>query len=242
MLPKRHHRNDHRYYVNRGLIAESGIIPTGLQLIRDVHSLKILKKDNVVAEDRHGKPVNVMKVTGLFQECDKENANGRIYPFSVMKQAVQNIQEDISSRAVIGELDHPVDAKIHLDRISHLVTKIWMEGKKVYGEAEILDNQPHGACLRGLFERNVRTGISSRGVGDMELTESGNGKESYTVLDGYAFITWDAVCEPSVRGATLNVMESLNRKLKPIRESKNVFSREVYQEMLVKEIKKYFEL
>lgn len=240
MLPSRRTSGLNKSYVNRGMIAESGILPAGYRLLQDTTQSKILKIDKVVAEDKNGK-YNIMKVTGLFQECDKENANGRVYPFSVMKEAVINIQEDIASRGVIGELDHPVDAKVHLDRISHLITKIWMEGKRVFGEAEILDNQPLGACLRGLFERKVRTSISSRGVGDMELCES-NGKEYYTVQPGYAFITWDAVCEPSVAGANLNVMESLNRTLKPIRESRRMFSQETYEQLLVKEIKKYFEL
>lgn len=136
------------------------------------------------------------------------------------------------------------DAKIHLDRISHLNTKVWMDGNKIYGEAEILDNQPYGACLRGLFERKCQVGISSRGVGDMELREN-NGKQRYYVQEGYSFITWDVVSDPSVCGATLEpVMENLNKATKPLREArrKNLLDQVTYERMLIEEINKFFEL
>lgn len=133
------------------------------------------------------------------------------------------------------------DAKIHLDRISHVISKVWMDGKKVYGEAEILDSQPLGKCLRGLFESKIPVGISSRGVGDMEVRES-SGQEYYEVLEGYSFVTWDAVAEPSVHGATLSVMESLNKQLKPLKESRNKFSPQSYEKMLLSEIDRFFGL
>lgn len=133
------------------------------------------------------------------------------------------------------------DAKIHLDRVSHLMTKVWMDGRKVFGEAEILHNLPCGACLRGLFEHKVRVGISSRGVGDMEVVENA-GKEMYQVLPGYTFVTWDAVAEPSVSGAILNIQESLNKRLRPIQKERNRFAPDVYNNILVTEINKFFDL
>ena len=226
--------------VNRGLIAETGVIPHGLQLIQDSHAFRPVGKGiRAVAEGKGGKEQSVFRITGLFQEADKENANGRIYPRSVLEEAVRNIEEDLGKRSVMGEFDHPPDAKIHLDRISHLLTKIWMDGNKVYGEAEVLDSQPFGRCLRGLFEQKVVPGISSRGVGDMEVRESG-GDEFYEVLPGYAFVTWDAVAEPSVHGATLNVMESFRRKTAPLRESRHMFSPKVYEQHLMREIDDFF--
>ena len=159
---------------------------------------------------------------------------------TVLAPAVNSIQEDVSKRAVMGEFDHPADAKIHLDRVSHLMTKVWMDGRKVYGEAEVLHKLPCGACLRGLFEHKVRVGISSRGVGDMEVMER-KGQQVYKVMPGYSFVTWDAVAEPSVNGAILNIQEGLSKRLRPIKESKNKFSPEAYQNMLVSEIEKYLD-
>lgn len=226
---------------NRGLIAETGMIPAGCQLIQDTFPFKVLDKKTVV-EDINGVSQPVTRVTGLFQLGDKENANGRFYPTrDVLQPAVQQIQEDVAARAVMGEYDHPADAKIHLDRASHLITKIWMEGRKVFGEADVLHLLPCGAMLRGLFEHKVRVGISSRGVGDMEVQENG-GHEIYRVMPGYSFVTWDAVAEPSVGGAILNIAEGLNRRLKPVHRSRSQFSPTVYQDMLVREINSFFDL
>lgn len=226
--------------INRGLIAETGTLPAGVQMIRDTYTFQPLET-KVIKESINGH--NVLKITGIFQEGDKENANGRIYPTKeVLIPAVNSIQEDIAQRAVVGELDHPSDAKIHMDRISHLVSKVWVEGRKIYGEAEVLDRLPCGAMLKGLFEHKVRVGISSRGVGDMEMVES-NGMERYRVLPGYTFVTWDAVAEPSVQSAIMSVCESVgNRFVKPGQKSKikPQYSKELYESMLVEEINKLF--
>jgi len=227
--------------LNRRLIAETGAIPAGLRLIRDTMPFEPLDTKMTVNEDAHGREVPVMRVKGLFQMGDLSNANGRYYSTrEVLVPAVQSIQEDVSGRAVMGEFDHPADAKIHLNNVSHLITNIWMEGQKVYGEAEILHRLPMGACLRGLFEHKVRVGISSRGVGDMEMIESG-GQQLYRVMPGYTFVTWDAVAEPSVSGAILhNIQEGLYKKVNAVKKMKPQLRPETYQKTLVEEINKYF--
>lgn len=226
--------------ISRSMIAETGVIPAGLQLLRDTFPFEVLDKKDCVVEDANGREMPVMRVMGLIQKGDTENANGRYYPTKdVLTPAVRIVQEDIGNRSVLGEYDHPMDAKIHLDRISHLMTKVWMDGKKMYGEAEVLHRIPCGAALRGLFEHKVRVGISSRGVGDMEVVEH-NGHEVYRVVPGYAFVTWDVVAEPSVSGAILNIQEGLTRRLRPIKEQKHRFSDKVYQDKLVAEIDNFF--
>ncbi len=86
-------------------------------------------------------------------------------------------------------------------------------------------------------------GISSRGIGDMELRE-GNGEKYYEVLPGYTYVTWDAVSDPSVSGATLTVMEHLNKKVKPIQEAKkrssNLLDKQEYERLLVEAVHDYF--
>lgn len=237
MLPSRRNSS-----IDRRLIAETGQLPPGMRLIRDTQHFEIIDKKDVFKEDVNGRETPVMRVTGLFQKGNQQNANGRVYSTSeVLAPAVKQIQEDVEGRAVLGEYDHPSDAKIHLDRVSHLISKIWMDGDKVYGEAEVLHKTPCGAALRGLFEHKVRVGISSRGVGDMEVVEN-RGQEYYRVLPGYSFVTWDAVAEPSVHGAILNIQESMVRKLRPIMKDKNKFSPEVYESMLVREINSFFGL
>lgn len=227
---------------DRKLIAETGHIPAGARLITDTYPFQVIDMKKALTEGVGGQEMPVMRVTGLIQMGDQENANGRIYPTrDVLTPAVRKIQEDVDNRCVLGEFDHASDAKIHLDRLSHLMTKVWMDGRKVYGEAEILHRLPCGAALRGLFEHKVRVGISSRGVGDMEMVESG-GRETYRVLPGFTFVTFDAVAEPSVSGAILNIQESLTRRIKPIQQAKRTFRPEMYQKALVEEINKFFGL
>lgn len=197
-------------YFNRGLVAQTGCIPEGQQLLQDTWPLKILNQKRVMAEGVNGK-VPVMRVTGLFQNGNRQNANGRIYHTNILREAVQAIQEDLGGRSVWGEFDHPPDAKIHLDRISHLITKIWMEGDSVFGEAEIIEGMPFGNQLATLLKHGS-IGISSRGIGDMEVREE-NGQEIYYVTEGYRFVTWDAVAEPSVHGAILNIAEGRSRPM-----------------------------
>lgn len=178
-------------------------------LITDTMPLQIIKCDRVMAEGKDGaRPVT--RVTGLFQKADTINANGRLYPKDIMAKAVADLQENIKARVVLGELDHSQDAKIHMDRASHLITRLWMEGKDVFGECEILEEMPCGKMLKTLIDNKVRVSVSSRGVGDMEAIKEGD-KEYQRVCNGYSCMTWDCVLEPSVANTQLTVMESKNR-------------------------------
>jgi hypothetical protein len=220
---------------NRGLVAQTGCIPEGAMLLQDVWPLIIKDTKSIVSESIAG-GAPATRVTGIFQVADDINANGRVYPRPIIREAVEAIQEDISNRSVWGEFDHPPDAKIHLDRISHLITKVWMEGKNVMGEAEIIGELPHGSQLNTLLKRG-RIGISSRGIGDMEVKDNG-GSELYYVTEGYRFVTWDAVAEPSVTGAILQLVEG---KLKPLRRTRTarkqvVETKSAYNRMLIDEI------
>ena len=223
--------------INRQEISKSGIIPEGYQLIRDTFPLKVLDLKKAITESVSGAKVPVMRCTGLFQKADELNANGRIYPYDCLKAAVESIQGAVKNRSVIGEFDHASDAKVHLDRISHIVTKLTMDGRNVMGEIEVINDERcvYGNMLACYLDRGMQVGISSRGVGDMELTMH-EGKEAYKVLDGYQIISFDCVAEPSVAGTQLKkqMNESLNRnKISP------KMMKEMRERLLVKEIK-YF--
>jgi hypothetical protein len=128
------------------------------------------------------------------------------------------------------------DAKIHMERVSHLITKLWIENKTVYGQIEVINDSrcPCGSMLSCYIDRGIQIGISSRGVGDMEVTMN-EGEESYTVQPGFKFITFDAVAEPSVKGTQLQKLEeSINRKKVSAKELK--IMREA---LLQREIKKF---
>lgn len=210
--------------ISRSTVARTGQLG-GYKLLQDSAPLVVLHKENVMVEDVHGKKIPAMRLAGRFQYGGKANSNGRIYESEILRGAVSEIQEDIKARRVLGEFDHPPDAKIHLDRVSHLLTKLWMEGNEVLGELEILEKTTHGAQLKALVESGVSIGISSRGVGDMEATMV-EGQEFYKVMPGFTFVTFDVVAEPSVQGSYLNVMESRDRLLKDKRIAESFKNKE----------------
>jgi hypothetical protein len=221
--------------ISRSSVAQTGQLGN-YQLLRESIPLLIVKSESVMVEDANGQKRPTLRLAGRFQYGNKPNSNGRIYESAILKQAVSEIQEDLKARRILGEFDHPPDAKIHLDRISHVLTKLWMEGDEVLGELEVLEKTPCGAILKGLVESGVSIGISSRGVGDMEAAMV-EGQEYYKVMPGFTFVTFDVVAEPSVHGSYLNVMESRNRLMKDKQISESFKTKE---RNVLKEIHNYF--
>lgn len=196
--------------VNRAAVVTSGDT-NGHRLIQDIMPLKIITKKEGLFEDVHGTKRHTLRLGGQVQYADRPNANGRIYERDILGEAVRALQPDIQARRVLGELDHPADAKIHMDRVSHLMTKLWMEDDGgVYGELEILRGTIMGDQLAALVENGVTVGISSRGVGDLDDVVF-EGQMFQRVLPGYTLVTFDVVGEPSVDGSFLSVMESRQR-------------------------------
>jgi hypothetical protein len=64
---------------------------------------------------------------GIFIQGGVKNANQRVYPVDEIAKAVDNINKTIrDGNSVLGELDHPDDLKINLDRVCHMITDMWM--------------------------------------------------------------------------------------------------------------------
>lgn len=221
---------------NREYIAQTGELPPGTQLLQDSMPLQIIDRRKILSESVGGQKTPALELTGIFQKADEKNANGRVYPLCVLKSAVDGIQEAVKERRVMGEFDHPPDAKIHMDRVSHLITKLWMDGKTVYGKLEVIndDRSPCGSLLSCYIDRNIQVGVSSRGVGDMEMAMF-EGDDCYEVQSGYQFVTFDTVAEPSVKGTQL---QRLNESLQKQANLKQ--HREIREKLLVTEISKFF--
>ena len=193
------------------------------RIIRDTCAFKLTKAPEIISENTDAGKRKYTRLTGLVQKADDPNENLRVYPLDVMREAVANIQPAIKERMVLGELDHPEDAKIHTENACLLLTKLWMEGKNVYGQFEILEGMPKGQMLKSLIDQGVTVSISSRGVGDMEVELMEDGSECNKVLPGFSFVCFDAVNEPSVKGTALNMMEGKQRNIREAaaRRSKN---------------------
>jgi hypothetical protein len=137
------------------------------------------------------------RLKGVFQAADVPNGNKRVYPRAVLESAITGIKPMVTERRMLGELDHPADAKIHLDKVSHIVTKLEMtQDGKVYGEAEVLPTAP-GRILESLLKSQVKLGISSRGFGSTKANDAGLDE----VQNDYKIVTFDIVSDPSTPGA-----------------------------------------
>lgn len=180
-------------------------------VIREERVFEVLDSKQVISE-RNGNKIKRMRLTGIVQKCDEFNENKRRYGYSIMKEAIDAIQDNITKRRVLGELQHPESATINIDRVSHVMTKVWMDNKRVLGELEVLEEMPCGKILKTLVDSDITMGISSRGVGDLQPVMAEGLDEGYEVMPGYRFVTWDIVAEPSVTEAQLSVLESIQRK------------------------------
>lgn len=136
------------------------------------------------------------KFRGKFQEAGAINKNKRMYPYDVLNENVERLQECIKERRLTGELDHPTDSIIHLANASHIVSRLWWEGNVLMGEGEIL-NTPSGKVLKALIDDGVKIGISSRGVGNGKVNEDG----ILVIGESYKLITFDTVADPSTFAA-----------------------------------------
>ena len=131
---------------------------------------------------------------GIFIQGGIRNANQRVYPVSEIARAVKTLNDQKEGGySILGEVDHPDDLKINLDRVSHMITEMWMDGPNGYGKLKILPT-PMGQLVKTMLESGVKLGVSSRGSGNVK--EDGSGEVS-----DFEIITVDVVAQPSAPGA-----------------------------------------
>ena len=130
---------------------------------------------------------------GICIQGGVKNANKRVYPVNEIQDAVSTLNEQINQgMSVLGEVDHPDDLKVNLDRVSHMVTEMWMDGPNGYGKLKVLPT-PMGNLVKTMLESVVKLGVSSRG--------SGNVKESSGDVSEFEIVTIDVVAQPSAPDA-----------------------------------------
>jgi len=145
----------------------------------------------VESDDKDGKN---LYMKGICIQGGVKNANQRVYPVPEIAKAVKTLNDQISGGySVLGEVDHPQDLRINLDRVSHMITEMWMDGPNGYGKLKILPT-PMGQLIRTMLESGVKLGVSSRGSGNVQ--EDGSGQVS-----DFEIVTVDIVAQPSAPGA-----------------------------------------
>jgi len=139
----------------------------------------------IVVEGTEGKD---LYMKGICIQGGVKNANERVYPVNEIERAVKTLNEQITmGNSVLGEVDHPDDLKVNLDRVSHMITEMWMDGPNGFGKLKILPT-PMGQLVKTMLESGVKLGVSSRG--------SGNVGDNRHVSD-LEIVTVDVVAQPS---------------------------------------------
>jgi len=144
----------------------------------------------IVEQSQDGKD---LYMKGICIQGGVKNANERVYPVLEIESAVQNLNEQVTGGySVLGEVDHPDDLKINLDRVSHMIENMWMDGPNGCGKLKILPT-PMGQLVKTMLESGVKLGVSSRG--------SGNVNEDSGQVSDFEMITVDIVSQPSAPNA-----------------------------------------
>lgn len=130
---------------------------------------------------------------GVFIQGGVRNANERVYPVNEINRAVETLNKQIEEGySVMGEVDHPDDLKINLDRVSHIITNMWMDGPNGFGKLKLLPT-PMGQLVSTMLGAGVKLGVSSRG--------SGNVNEANGHVSDFEIVTVDIVAQPSAPNA-----------------------------------------
>lgn len=161
-------------------------------LIQEHLSFDNARMEVLAESSADGKGKNLY-MKGIFIQGGVKNANQRVYPVQEITEAVDAINKQIrEGYSVLGELDHPDDLKINLDRVCHMITDMWMDGPNGFGKLKILPT-PMGQLVTTMLESGVKLGVSSRG--------SGNVNEGSGHVSDFEIVTVDIVAQPSAPNA-----------------------------------------
>ena len=152
-----------------------------------------LSYDQAKLEMSHQNEGKDLYMKGICIQGGVKNANQRVYPITEINRAIETLNKQIKTGySVLGEVDHPTNLRINLDRVSHMITEMWLDGPNGYGKMKILPT-PMGNLVRTMLESGVKLGVSSRG--------SGNVNENDGAVSDFDIVTVDIVAQPSAPNA-----------------------------------------
>lgn len=146
-------------------------------------------------------PFVLGKVRGpFFGPVGVLNGNGRIYLPTVPTQGIIDspyTKQMMNNKTLLGECHHPGDKRgsVWLDEACISITKLWMEGNMLYGEADILDT-PKGRIVWSLVKYGSKLGVSARAGGKGVRGTYMGQKGDIIKPENYDFKTFDVVLNP----------------------------------------------
>ena len=179
------------------------------KLLVDVRPFDISRnKIDESIKENNGKLV----VKGVLQIAESKNQNGRVYPREVLlKEVGKYLENQVTERRALGELDHPESSVVNLNNASHNVIEMHWDGDDLLGTVEVLST-PAGNILKELFKSGIKLGISSRGLGSVEPVNEKDGEDTVEVQPDFELIAFDFVSNPSTHGA---FMRPVNESVQP---------------------------
>ena len=171
--------------------------------------MKLIKEHtetvNYLIEEDKETGTKKYNIEGVFLQSDIKNRNGRIYPTEILDKEVKRyMKENVKKNRAYGELGHPDSPTINLDRVSHMIKDLKLEGKDFIGKAKIMDT-PYGKIVKSLIDEGASLGVSSRGMGSLKTTKDGS---SEVQKDFMLATAADIVADPSAPDAFVRgVME-----------------------------------
>ena len=149
---------------------------------------------NLVTEEVNGE--KQYHIDGIFMQAEQKNRNGRVYPQKTLMKEVQRYNNEyVKTNRAMGELGHPDGPQLNLERVSHLIKELRVDGNDIYGRAKILDT-PYGKIVKDLVKEGVKIGVSSRGMGSLKQVNGVN-----EVQEDFNLAAVDIVADPSAPDA-----------------------------------------
>ena len=162
--------------------------------------MKLISEEVTQSEfliEQNDKGTKDYKIKGIFLQSNIKNRNGRIYPKEILvKEVTRYNKEFINKKRAFGELGHPDGPTVNLERVSHMITKLYPDGDNFIGEAKVM-NTPYGKIVKGLIDEGAQLGVSSRGMGSL----INRGGKNYVRDDFYLATAADIVADPSAPDA-----------------------------------------
>lgn len=170
--------------------------------------MKLIKEHTeevkLIVEEAKGTKEKSYFIEGVFLQANLKNRNGRMYPKEIMQKEVDRYNNEyVAKNRAFGELGHPDSPTINLDRVSHLIKSLKLEGNNFVGRAKIMDT-PYGKIVKSLIDEGAQLGVSSRGMGTLVQRNGVNLVQDDFMLSTAA----DIVADPSAPDAFVEgVME-----------------------------------
>jgi hypothetical protein len=155
---------------------------------------------------------------GTFTVFDIKNDNDRYYRSKQFVPHVNKLQPKIDKKSLLGELDHPKDFAIKLERASHVIEMLRYDEatNQIVGRIKLLDTAK-GRDAKALADAGVPLHISSRASGRVLP----NGDVEINELYTYDLVAVPGFSQAQLRAVNENISDTDERNVMRIIDEMN---------------------